>query len=451
MKAFKAYDIRGIYNQDFTKDDVYAIGFFIPKLLQADKVLVGRDVRSSSEEIFTALCSGITDAGADAVSLGLTTTPMVYYATAKYGYDASVQITASHNPKEYNGMKISRTGALPVGGDSGLKELEQMVLRETVQPVPSEKRGTVREFDAKSDYISFMKQYLPDISSLKVTVDCSNGMANVLIKELLGDSPRYLYDTLDGTFPNHEPNPLEEENVADLKKAVLENGSDIGVIFDGDADRVMFVDENGRFIQPDLITAVIGTSLLRKNTGDGKPAVLQDIRTSRSVTEYLEKLGAEVHTWKVGHAFAKMKMREINAVFGGELAGHYYFRDFYNCDSGILASLLVLDAAAQLKEQGRTFSGLIDSIITYAGSGEINFRIERKDEAIEALKVHFTEQEAPEKLLDIDGYRIEYRDWWFNVRPSNTEPYLRLVTEAKTPEMLQEKLEEIRGVLKQFE
>jgi len=362
-----------------------------------------------------------------------------------------VQITASHNPKEYNGMKISRTGALPVGGDSGLKELEQMVLRETVQPVPSEKRGTVREFDAKSDYISFMKQYLPDISSLKVTVDCSNGMANVLIKELLGDSPRYLYDTLDGTFPNHEPNPLEEENVADLKKAVLENGSDIGVIFDGDADRVMFVDENGRFIQPDLITAVIGTSLLRKNTGDGKPAVLQDIRTSRSVTEYLEKLGAEVHTWKVGHAFAKMKMREINAVFGGELAGHYYFRDFYNCDSGILASLLVLDAAAQLKEQGRTFSGLIDSIITYAGSGEINFRIERKDEAIEALKVHFTEQEAPEKLLDIDGYRIEYRDWWFNVRPSNTEPYLRLVTEAKTPEMLQEKLEEIRGVLKQFE
>jgi phosphomannomutase len=213
----------------------------------------------------------------------------------------------------------------------------------------------------------------------------------------------------------------------------------------------MFVDENGRFIQPDLITAVIGTSLLRKNTGDGKPAVLQDIRTSRSVTEYLEKLGAEVHTWKVGHAFAKMKMREINAVFGGELAGHYYFRDFYNCDSGILASLLVLDAAAQLKEQGRTFSGLIDTIITYAGSGEINFRIERKDEAMEALKVHFTEQEAPEKLLDIDGYRIEYRDWWFNVRPSNTEPYLRLVTEAKTPEMLQEKLEEIRGVLKQFE
>ena len=446
MKAFKAYDIRGVYNQDFNAEDVYKIGFFLPRLLNTDKVLVGRDVRSSTEEIFEALSRGVNDAGADIYDMGLATTPMVYFGTAHFNFDASVQITASHNPKEYNGLKVSRNGALPVGYYSGLADLEQLMASGIIEP--AEKRGTIVPFAVKDAYVQFLKQYVPeDLNSLNLTVDCSNGMAALLIKDLLGEEPHYLFDTLDGTFPNHAPNPLEEENVRDLKDGVMKNSSDVGIIYDGDADRVMFVDEKGKFIPPDLIIAVLGRYYLEREKGP----VLQDIRTSRSVSEYIEKLGGTPHTWKVGHAYAKLKMRELNAVFGGELAGHYYFRDFYNCDSGILASLLVLQVVLEVKQEGVSLSQLIDEIKVYANSGEINFRIEAKEAAMEALKEHFSAQKKPSALLDFDGYRIEYPDWWFNVRPSNTEPYLRLVVEAPDQQQLERRLDEIRSVLKQFE
>jgi len=446
MKAFKAYDIRGVYNQDFTAEDVYKIGFFLPRLLNTTKVLVGRDVRSSTEEIFEALSRGVNDAGADIYDMGLATTPMVYFGTAHFNFDASVQITASHNPKEYNGLKVSRSGALPVGYYSGLADLEQLIASGIVEPV--EKRGTIVPFAVKDAYVQFLKQYVPeDLSSLNLTVDCSNGMAALLIKDLLGEEPHYLFDTLDGTFPNHAPNPLEEENVRDLKDGVMKNSSDLGIIYDGDADRVMFVDEKGNFIPPDLMIAVLGRYYLEREKGP----VLQDIRTSRSVSEYIEKLGGTPHTWKVGHAYAKLKMRELNAIFGGELAGHYYFRDFYNCDSGILASLLVLQVVLEVKKEGVSLSQLIDKIKVYANSGEINFRIEEKETAMEALKEHFSAQKKPSALLDFDGYRIEYPEWWFNVRPSNTEPYLRLVVEAPDQQQLEGRLDEIRSVLKQFE
>lgn len=446
MNAFKAYDIRGIYNQDFTADDVYKIGFFLPALLRTDRVLVGRDVRESTEEIFLALCRGVNDAGADVFDMGLATTPMVYFATAHFKFDASVQITASHNPKEYNGLKVSKTNALPVGYYSGLADLEKMLTTETVRP--SQTRGRIESIDVKTEYLKFLKKYVPDdADELKISVDCSNGMAALFIRDLLGDTPYYLFDTLDGSFPNHAPNPLEEENVADLKAAVLKNNSDLGIIFDGDADRVMFVDEKGSFIPPDLIIGVLGRYFLSKEKGN----VLQDIRTSRSVSEYIEKMGGTPHTWKVGHAFAKLKMREIKAIFGGELAGHYYFRDFYNCDSGILAALLVLRVALEWKRSGEVFSSLIQQIVTYANSGEINFRIEEKQAAMEALKEYFTSRQLPSKLLDFDGYRIEYPDWWFNVRPSNTEPYLRLVVEARSQALLDSRVREIREVLENFE
>src|SRR6056297_70262 len=446
MKAFKAYDIRGVYNQDFNAEDVYKIGFFLPRLLNTNKVLVGRDVRSSTEEIFESLSRGVNDAGADIYDMGLATTPMVYFGTAHFNFDASVQITASHNPKEYNGLKVSRSGALAVGYYSGLADLEQLIASGIVEPV--EKRGTIVPFAVKDAYVQFLKQYVPeDLSSLNLTVDCSNGMAALLIKDLLGEEPHYLSDTLDGTFSNHAPNPLEEENVRDLKDGVMKNSSDLGIIYDGDADRVMFVDEKGNFIPPDLMIAVLGRYYLEREKGP----VLQDIRTSRSVSEYIEKLGGTPHTWKVGHAYAKLKLRELKAVFGGELAGHYYFRDFYNCDSGILASLLVLQVVLEVKKEGVSLSQLIDEIKVYANSGEINFRIEAKEAAMEALKEHFSAQKKPSALLDFDGYRIEYPDWWFNVRPSNTEPYLRLVVEAPDQQQLEGRLEEIRSVLKQFE
>jgi phosphomannomutase len=444
MTAFKAYDIRGVYGRDFDSSNVRKIGFFLPQLLGADTVLVGRDARVSSPDVFNALCDGITLSGADVVSIGLATTPTVYFAIATLGFDAAVQITASHNPAEYNGLKVCKTGALPVDYSTGLAELEKMC--ETQAIVPAKKRGTVRELDVRGDYLDFLRQYLPDLSGLKIGIDCSNGMAALLIKELLGKKPKYIFDEIDGTFPNHPPNPLEEKNCADLKKLVLDNQLDIGLIFDGDADRVMFVDEQGRYVQPDLITAVLAEYFLAEEKG----RVLHDIRTSKAVTERIIELGGEPHMWKVGHSFAKMKMRELGCIVGGELAGHYYFRDFFNCDSGILTGLIVLSVAAKLKTEGKPFSSCIDGLMRYANSGEINFRIENKDEAIAALVKKFTAEEKPEAIYDFDGYRIEFADWWFNVRKSNTEPYLRLLIEAKDKTLLSAKRAAIETVLREF-
>ncbi len=448
MKAFHAYDIRGIYNKDFNKDDVYKIGYFLPKLLNTKKVLVGRDARETSPEIFEYLSKGITDAGADVYYIGLATTPMVYFGTAKYGFEASVQITASHNPKEYNGLKISRKNALPVGYDSGLAELEKMIENEKI--TPAEKKGQIINFDIKDEYIKFLKQYLVDFQDFKIGIDCSNGMAALLIKDLLGNHPLYIYDELDGTFPNHEANPLIAENRKDLEKLVRENKLDIGIIFDGDADRVMFIDENARFVSPDLIIALLGHYFFEERNEKG--LVLQDIRTSKAVGEYLqENFGAQVHTWRVGRAFAASKLREIDGTYGGELAGHYYFKDFFYSDSGLLATLLVLRILKKFKQQGISFSQIIDKIKRYENSGEINFRIEDKQKAIQAVVKHFTDKQQPAKILDFDGYRLEYDDWWFNIRPSNTEPYLRLIVEAKTRDLLDEKVAEITNIVKKFE
>ncbi|MDZ4059291.1 MAG: hypothetical protein U1D64_04520, partial [Bacteroidales bacterium] len=323
MGAFHAYDIRGIYNRDFDKESVYKIGFFIPELLKADKVLIGRDVRESSPEIFEYLVKGITDAGADVYDLGLTTTPMVYFATGKYGFTASVQITASHNPKEYNGLKVSRDNALPVGYDTGLGTIKGWM--ESREVVPSGKKGSVNNLDIKEEYISFLKKYKKDLDNLNIGVDVSNGMAGLIIKRVLGyDSPtlHYIFDEPDGTFPNHEANPLVPENIIDLQKLVKERSCDVGVIFDGDGDRVMFVDENGRFISPDLMIALMGHYFLEERGERG--AVLQDIRSSKAVAEYITPMGGVMHTWRVGRAFAAHKLRELDGIYGGELAGHYY-------------------------------------------------------------------------------------------------------------------------------
>lgn len=444
MNAFKAYDIRGVYGRDFDLSDVRKIGFFLPHLLGTNEVLVGRDARGSSPEIFDALCDGITASGADGVSIGLSTTPTVYFATASMNFHAAVQITASHNPLEYNGFKICKTGALPVGYADGLAELEKLCA--TGQIIPAKKRGTLREIDVRGDYLDFLRQYLPDLSKLKIGIDCSNGMAALLIKELLGKKPHYIGDALDGTFPNHPPNPLEEQNCADLKKLVLTHRLDLGLIFDGDADRVLFVDEQGRLIPPDLITAVLAEYFLAEEKG----RILHDIRTSKAVTERITELGGEPHMWKVGHSFAKLKMRELGCIVGGELAGHYYFRDFFNCDSGILAGLIVLSAAAKQKAAGLPFSSCIDGLRRYASSGEMNFHIEHKPDAVAALVKNFTATEQPTARYDFDGVRIEFRDWWFNVRPSNTEPYLRLILEAKNSELLAAKQIAAQAVLKAF-
>ena len=446
MSAFKAYDIRGVWGKDFNEDTVYKIGYFLPELLNTDHVIVGRDVRASSPTIHDRLIEGITDRGADVLDLGLSTTPMVYWATTHLNADASVQITASHNPAEYNGLKISRTGALPVGGDSGLKDLEKMVNEKQVVPV--EKKGSVKDYSyVRDEYVEYFLPLSKGLEDLNISLDCSNGMSNLVIKDILANNKNihYIYDSFDGTFPNHEPNPLEEKNCRALEKEVIKNKSDVGVIYDGDADRVIFVDDKGQWIQPDYVTAVLGYYYGKQGR---KGNALCDIRTSKSTTDYLEKNGWNCTLWKVGHAFAKIKIREIKGIFGGELAGHYYFQDFGNCDSGVLASLLVLHVVKDLKKEGKKLSDLLAEIVTYANSRETNFKLENKDGAIGALY----EKYAPsaEKVMDFDGYRIEYSDWWFNVRKSNTEPYLRIVAEAKDENLLKAKMEEISAIIHQF-
>lgn len=445
MSAFKAYDFRGVFEKDFTLEDIYRIGFFLPKLLNVNKVLVGRDMRTSSPAIFESLTRGITDAGVDVYDMGLTTTPMVYYFTAKHGFDASVMITASHNPKEHNGLKVSTTNALPVGYDTGLGKLEQMIKE---NPHPVENKGKVIAHDVKAEYLEFQRQFSYDISNLKIAMDCSNGMSSILVKDLFGNAPVYMYDNLDGTFPHHEANPLEPQNVKDLQALVLKEKADIGVIYDGDADRVMFVDEKGTFIPPDLMIAVLGMYFINEKGVQGK--VIQDIRTSKSVTEYINKLGREVYIWRVGRAYAALKLREIDGAFGGEFAGHYYFRDFYYSDSAMIASQVILHVVSEMKKKGISVSQLIAQIATYANSGEVNFKIEKKKEAMEAMKEHFMGAEKATEFMDFDGYRIEFPDWWFNVRPSNTEPYLRLLMEAKSQELLDAKMAEAKKVLEQF-
>ena len=444
MGAFHAYDIRGVYNVDFDKETAYKVGYFLPELLSADKVLVGRDARVSSDEIHEYLLKGITDAGADVYDAGLCTTPMVYFGTAFYGFKASVQITASHNPAEYNGMKVSRENALPVGYDTGLGQIKEWIESGRECPVAQE-RGEVRQIDVRKDYLPFLLKYKGDWSGLKIAMDVSNGMASLFVRDIFGDTPSYIYEDMDGRFPNHEPNPLVPANVVDLQKLVAETKADIGIIFDGDADRVMFVDENSRFISPDLMIAVLGHYFLEERGEKGY--IHQDIRSSKAVGEYLAPMGGVMNTWRVGRAYAALKLREIDGVYGGELAGHYYFRDFYYSDSGLLAAILIVNVIAKMKAKGITLSQLIGRIEKYQNSGEINFRLEDKKGAMDAVRDYFMQNEKSTAYMDFDGYRVEFPDWWFNIRPSNTEPYLRFLCEATTKELLDEKVAKVREIL----
>ena len=315
MGIFKAYDVRGIYGEELNEKVAYRIGYFLPSLLGVNSVVVGYDTRLSTPSLYNELVKGITDSGNDVVSLGLSTTPFVYFATVYLNAECSVQITASHNSKEYNGFKISRKGALPVGGDTGLKDLEALVMSDRETPV-SEKKGEIKNIKLYSTYKAFLKKWTEDYTDLKITFDLSSGMANLFAPSVFGEAKfKYLNNKLDGSFPSHEPNPLIPANCAQLSDAVVQNGSDIGVIYDGDADRVVFVDETGRFIQPDYITALIGYYYNHFKNVAGNAVV--DIRTSKSTTDYLSKLGYNPVIWKVGHSFAKLKIRETDARFGG--------------------------------------------------------------------------------------------------------------------------------------
>lgn len=434
MKAFKAYDIRGVWGTDLDENIAYRIGYFLPDVLSTNTFLVGRDMRLSSDVAFEQLTKGLNDRGVDVDSIGLSTTPLIYWTTARFGYEASVMITASHNPSNHNGFKISAKDAKPVGYDTGLNKLEKLVESDAPTPI-SKRRGVTKEIDVYSKYIDFQRKFLGNLEDIRIAVDCSNGASCLFIKKLLGDTPFYINDILDGNFPGHEPNPLEAENQVQIKETVLKNKCDIGLLFDGDADRITFIDEKGQFISPDLIIAFLGNYFIGEKHQKG--IVVQDIRSSRAIQEYLGRLyGAKVETWRVGRAYAALKLRELDGCFGGELAGHYYFRDFYYSDSGIMAALIVLRLLSKFKSEGKTMSQIINEISSYFNSGEINFTIENKQMAMDAVRDHFVNIEKPERFLDFDGYRLDYNDWWLSIRPSNTEPYLRFLAEARSKEML---------------
>ncbi|MCX7590054.1 MAG: phosphomannomutase/phosphoglucomutase [Kiritimatiellae bacterium] len=444
MGIFKAYDIRGIYGEEFTADEAYRIGYFLPRLLDAHTFLVGHDARLSSEEIFDALARGICDSGANVCYVGLATTPMIYFATAWYGFDASVQITASHNPPQYNGFKISRKNAIPVGFDTGLGQLEQLVA--TTSVVPAVHKGMITRKEIRADYVTFLKRLVREKPELPIGIDCSNGVTGLVVRDLFGSTAIIVNEQPDGRFPAHDPNPLVEANLEQLRSLVKRERLDLGIMFDGDGDRVVFVDERGRFVRPDLMIAMLGEYYLRREHG----IVLHDVRTSRAVIRYIQRLGGIPYMWKVGHAHAKLKLREMGGIFGGELAGHYYFRDFFYCDSGMLASLVILTVLNRMKRENRPLSTFVDELNCYANSGELNFRIADKAGAMERLRDHFTSRSVPLAVYDFDGYRIEFPDWWFSVRPSNTEPFLRLIAEADEEKGLKAKLDEIYCLLKPF-
>jgi phosphomannomutase len=447
LSAFKAYDIRGKWGIDLNPELVYKIGYFIPQVFKARNILVGRDIRLSSPEMFKALSEGIRHAGANVIDAGLATTPMIYWGTGKFDFDASVMITASHNTKDYNGLKFSGKGVVPVGYANGLDAIEKLILSNV--PVVPEPKGAIEQFELKEPYLEFLSTYQSNLDGLKISIDFSNGMAGMFADELFKGNIHFLNEQPDGKFPAHAPNPLEPENQEQIKKAVLEMDSDIGLIFDGDADRVMFIDEKGQFIFPDLIIALLGHCFLKEN--EKKETVVQDIRTSRAVAEYLEQFGTEVLTWRVGRAFGATKLKEVDGIYGGELAGHYYFRDFYYSDSGLMAALIVLQIVQQFRKKGKTFSEVMSNISSYANTGEVNFKVEQKQEAMDAVKAYFDANEPPVHFLDFDGYRFDFDDWWFNIRPSNTEPYLRFLAEAKTMTLLQEKTKIIFGLISRFE
>ena len=444
MTAFKAYDFRGVYGRDFDDDTVYRIGRVLPGRLGARAVLVGRDPRESSPALHAALCRGIAESGADVADLGICTTPATYFFTGEDGYDAAVMITASHNPADCNGLKFSRSGALPVGYESGLREVEAAI--EAPLPPPAPERGDIRPVAWKPRYLEFFRRHLPPLDGLRFAVDTSNGSAGLLARDLYGDAAIYVNERLDGRFPNHSPNPPLPEATEQLRHVVEWEKLDFGIIFDGDADRCMFVDNRARFVRPDLVVALLARHFLAREPGSN---ILCDIRTSRSVTDDIRRRGGVPHLWKVGHAYAKFRLRELAAPVGGELAGHYYFRDFHGCDSALFATCVVIGAIRQAKAEGRTFADLIDELDRYANTGEVNFTVEDKAGAMAAVS-EWARSLAPETSLDFDGVRFEWPDWWFNLRPSNTEPYLRLIAEADTPALLDANVARLRAVLAPF-
>ncbi len=443
---FKAYDIRGLYPSQLDESIARRIGLAFPQILDEEalarnrRVIVGRDMRSHSAPLAAALIDGLLDAGLDVLDIGLATTPMSYFAVGRLAAAGGIQVTASHNPAAYNGLKLSRHEARPVSGDHGIPRLEKLVAGDEL--TAASQRGVLEQgeiFETYGEYLLGMLEPAGDDRQLRVVVDAANGMGTIYrpLLERAGIELIPLYFELDGTFPNHEANPLKLENLRDLCREVKRQDADLGISFDGDADRAAFVDEHGEPIGSDLITALIAGEILERDPGK---AVVYDLRSSRAVPEYIREHGGEPVRERVGHSFIKATLRRLDGAFGGELAGHYYFRANYTADCALLAVFEVLNL---LRKRGRSMSQLVAPLRRYAKSPETNFEVDDKAAKIEFLAARYADGE----IDYLDGITVQYEDWWFNVRPSNTEPYLRLIVEAKEEQQLSTKLEELIGLL----
>ncbi len=447
MSVFKAYDIRGIYPEELDESKAYLIGKAFVELLKKDglnvkSVVVSRDDRKSSGSLSDALAKGIISQGVEVKYIGLSTTPMNYFAINKLKADGGIQVTASHNPPQYNGFKLSRKEARPISKDTGIDFIEQLTLKwlkDNKVTIDSDDL-TLRPIYIKDQYFNWLLSFANTQGrKLKVVVDAANGMG-VLYRDLfesLDIDFIPLFFELDCSFPNHEPNPLKEENLKWLQQKVLEENADLGVAFDGDADRAAFVDEKGEIVRNDITTALLAAYLLENNKGR---VVVYDLRSSRVVPEYIKKMGGIPIKERVGHSFIKKTMREKKAIMGGELAGHYYFADSFYADSAILAVIHMLNL---LKSKNANLSEIASPLKKYYKTPEINFKIDNKDQVISELAKTFKDGQ----ISFLDGITVEYEDWWFNVRPSNTEPLVRLVAEGKEEKFLKKKLEKLFDVL----
>ena len=443
---FKAYDVRGLYPSEINEEAAQLIGRGFVAYLNARRIAVSRDMRLSSPSVAAAFVEGARLQGADVVDYGLMGTDMMYFAVARDGHDGGAQITASHNPKEYNGIKLVRREAFPLSGDAGISDIRDMIQQGTL-PAPSDRRGSLSQSDVVDDYIAHVLSFIDPsiVKPFRVVLDAGNGIAGLVAPKLFASLPTKvdaLCFEVDGTFPNHEANPLIEENRRDIVERVKRTKADIGIAWDGDADRCFFIDGTGEFIAGDFVTALLAEAFLIKHPG---AKIVYDVRASYAVKDTVAKYGGTALMNRVGHAFFKRRMREEGAIFGGEVTGHYYFRDNFYADNGFIPALLILEL---MSRKGLTLAELLAPLREkYFISGEINTRVSDMKTVqvkLDALAARYTDG----RTYTIDGFSVEYPDWHFNVRASNTEPMLRLNLEAVTQPLMEKKRDEVLALIR---
>ena len=448
MSVFKAYDIRGTYPDQIDLDLSYRVGRAFADFVGKGPLVVGHDMRTMAVEVQERYIAGVLDAGVDVIDIGLASTPQTYFAIGSLGAAGGAAVTASHNAAQYIGFKLTREEAIPISGDTGLKDIEKLATAADV-PAPASTRGSVTQVDTLADYLKHVCQWADLARPMKIASDAANGMAAHTFPPLVEQIPALenagLYFELDGTFPNHEANPLKHSNLVDLQAKVLETGAELGAAFDGDSDRCCFVDETGRVLGNDIITTLVAREVLKKEPGG---AIVYDLRSSWILPEMVLAGGGKPVKERVGHSFLKERMREHDAPFGGELSGHYYFRDNWYADNSEIILLCVLNI---LSRTDKTLSQLADELLCYHSTGEINFEVADKAGALQKLKDSFPDGQVDE----LDGVTIAYGQpdqpgwWWVNLRPSNTEPLLRMTLEADDAARMQEmkaRVIEILGV-----